>query len=143
MTTKTSFSGIGVAINKVFSSQESVQGVLRIFRSLQEATVPDALFEAYVDLLKAPNFTQDFLNMFADDKRYKSEPIHWSVVYFDPEYYCRMDIVKRKMWKVAAEQADERLISLLLAYDKEVTPDKLLGYFGLVSLPISLCTLLG
>ena len=54
----------------------------------------------------------------------------------------RMEVLRRKMWKLAAEQADERLIALLLAYDKEVTPEKLLGYFGLVK-SLFLCLSLG
>ena len=53
-----------------------------------------------------------------------------------------MEVLRRKMWKSAAEQADERLIALLLAYDKEVTPEKLLGYFGLVK-SLFLCLSLG
>ena len=59
-----------------FPPQQSVQGVLRIFRALRGSTVPDALFDAYVDLLKEPNFTQDFLDIFAQDKRYECLLLH-------------------------------------------------------------------
>ena len=44
-----------------------------------------------------------------------------------------MEILKRKMWKLIAEEADEGLILVLLAsHDKEALLDQLIGYLGLV-----------
>ena len=49
---------------------KSVPDTLRIFRALQlSTTMPGAVFEACVDVLTESNFTQEFLNVFANEKR--------------------------------------------------------------------------
>ncbi|GAV04002.1 hypothetical protein RvY_14350 [Ramazzottius varieornatus] len=91
--------------------EKQIGSIFRIFRALQEADIADALFEAYVDLLKPANFTQEFLNIFAGDRK--------------------MEIVRKQLWKLVAESSDERLVSLLLAsYGEEPAHEELMEYLG-------------
>ena len=54
-----------------------------------------------------------------------------------------MEILRRKMWKLAAEEADEGLILKLLASNgNEASFDQLFAYLGLVSPSLTLSRLM-